>query len=255
MSPINPKIEKFVFSYLASGDEVAAFKEAFKDSKNFVARNAKRDARALLLDKDVASRLAMASREALRMKRLDAKAVLERIAQIAFADVTSVAKVRRVNCRHCWGKGFKRMGTQGEHDEACMRAIVQAQVKGLNEYEEPPLPPGGLGFDGKRPPHPDCPECFGEGIAEVHLADFDKVSDDVKPLISNVKEGKYGIEVGFHSQTEALKILANCFGLMQPDVAVQIIQQMLPNQEKEVVTVENMAEAQERYQRLIDGSN
>lgn len=256
MRAICPQLEEFCTIYLSTGDEVSAFKQTFAGKRGYVAKTAAKDARAFLFDKNVAERLALMSREALRMKRLDAQAVLERIAQMAFADVTEAVKLRRVNCRYCWGTKFKRQATQAEYEDACTDAFVAAQMAGKDEYEQPEPPPGGLGFRANRPPHPDCPECCGEGHEEVFLQDFDKLSDDVKPLIAGVEHTRYGVKVLFHDQAKSLETLAKCFGLMQPDVAIQIIQQMMPNRGATIVLDEqNIQKATEAYKRLLDGSN
>jgi hypothetical protein len=35
---------------------------------------------------------------------------------------------------------------------------------------------GGPGWDPRRAPHPDCPECFGEGVERVHVNDTRQLS-------------------------------------------------------------------------------
>lgn len=241
-------VEKFCMAYLACGDHLRAYRETFADQPGFMTSKAKFQAAAMMKRPDVNERLALMSREALRTQRLDARKVLERLAQIAFADASEVVRVRRVNCRHCWGKKFKRQSTQGEYDDACADALVAAQCEGKETYDVPPEPAGGLGFDLTRPPHPDCPECGGEGYAECFIEDFSKISDDVKPLIAGVEQTKYGLKVTLHNQMDAIKTLANCFGLTQPDVVLAVIQQMKPKTEKTVITYED---AEETYRRLI----
>ncbi|TNF65166.1 hypothetical protein FBF48_10560 [Streptococcus salivarius] len=241
-------IEKFCATYLACGDEVKAYVEAFHDQPKFSQKQAKGMAARMLKRPDVCERLALMSREALRMQRLDARRVLERLAQIAFADLTEVVKVRRVNCRYCWGKNHRRQSTQGEYDDLCADALVEAQRKKEATYNLPELPPGGLGFDATRPPHPDCPECNGEGHAESFIQDFDKLSDDVKPLIAGVEQTKYGLKVTLHNQMTALETLTKCFGLNQPDIVLTILRQMMPPEEKAVITIEN---AEDMYRRFL----
>lgn len=253
---MSPDIEKFCVNFIVSGDEVQAYKETFQKKSGYVARTAKRDAAAFKKthQRYISERLALLSREALRAKRLDAKAVLERIAQIAFADVTEVAKVRRVNCRYCWGPRFRYQMTPAEYDGQCADAFIEAQIK-KTDYVAPEKPPGGLNFVISRPPHPDCPECAGEGVAELFVQDFSKVSEDVKPLIAGVEHTRYGIKVSFHSQTSALETLAKSFGLLQPDIVNVIVQQMAPKEEKFVFDASNQEQAAETYKRLINGSN
>jgi hypothetical protein len=247
-------IDEFCVRYLACRNEIQAYREVFKGRADFDGKLSPAMARQFFKSAPVANRLAEKSAEILAGKRLDAKAILERLAKLAFADSGEIVKVRRVNCRHCWGKKFRRQMTQGEYDDQCADALDRAMREGKEDYNVPPEPVGGLGFQATRAPHPDCPECGGEGFPEVFIQDFDKVSDDAKPLIAGAKMGKYGLEVSLHSQADALTQLAKCFGLMQPEVAIQIIQQFLPAAgEKEVFDTENVAEAAEIYQRIANG--
>lgn len=254
MSPINPDVEKFCEIYIATGNEVHAYRKVFYGRDSFIAKSAKSDASAFLRSVDVRNTLALKTRAALRPYRLEGKAVLDRLAQIAFANITEVVKVRRVNCRHCWGKKFKYQYTPGEYDQMCVDSFIDAQNKKTEAaWTKPPVPEGGLKFDATRKPHPDCPECRGEGYAETFIEDFDKISDDVKPLIASVENTKYGLKVTFHSQTQALETLAKCFGLLQPDVAMTFIQQMMPQPvESEIFEARTYEQQHETYKRLLN---
>ncbi len=50
---------------------------------------------------------------------------------------------------------------------------------------------GGFGFDPKAEPHPDCPECGGEGMEDVHVADTRKLRGPAKVLYAGAKRNKH----------------------------------------------------------------
>lgn len=136
---------------------------------------------------------------------LDAMQVLRQWVQIATADPTRIVGVRRVNCRHCWGVGF---GYQWQEREYAHEA-----AQALQDGDAPPAIGGGFGFQKLRAPHPDCPECAGEGVEDMTIADFRKLPEAERRLIAGVKMGKHGIEVQMRNQDDALKNLARYLGV------------------------------------------
>jgi phage terminase small subunit len=63
---------------------------------------------------------------------------------------------------------------------------------------------GGLGFDPRRDPHPDCPECFGQGEGEAFVKDTRQLSPAGRRLYAGVKLTKDGLEVRMHDKGSAL---------------------------------------------------
>lgn len=137
---------------------------------------------------------------------VDAARVLQEWAAIAFADPTKAVTVRRLNCRHCYGLGFRYQYTDAEYANETAQAIQLGDD--LARYE------GGGGFYKLREPNPDCPECAGEGVEDLTIKDFRKLPPEVKRLIAGVKMGKHGIEVQFRDQDEALKLIAQHLGML-----------------------------------------
>lgn len=218
----NHEIDLFALEYLACGNQREAYKKAFEQFSWFDKSKITQHSNRIMKNEVIRARMAMLSKQATRSKLLDAKTVLLRVAMIAFADATEIVRVRRVNCRYCWGTNHGYQATQAEYDAACVRKFEEAKREGV-EYIDPDLPKGGLGFMAKRAPHPDCPECGGEGYAETFIEDFANLSEDAKALISSVEQTKYGIKVHMHNQVDAIKTLANALGLTQPDIALQVV--------------------------------
>lgn len=65
-------------------------------------------------------------------------------------------------CRHCWGIDHKYQWIQREYDRKLADALSGGKI---------PEWLGGIGYTRTKPPHPDCPECNGDGINALKAAD------------------------------------------------------------------------------------
>ena len=74
-------------------------------------------------------------------------------------------------------------------------------------------PQGGEGYDGRKAVHPDCPECFGEGIAIPFPKDTRHLSEGARRLYAGVKVTGGGIEIKMHDQVAALLNVAKHLGM------------------------------------------
>lgn len=207
-SPIRstPQLLKFAAIYVKQGrcDPVTAYLQVWpKPPKH---KDVKLLAKNMVRRKDVQDEVRRLIEPVVKEAQVSAKAIVERFAQIAFADPRELSRVRYVNCRHCWGVGHHYQFTEHEAAIALAKAVdIKAKVK--------PTFPGGTNFKPLRAPHPDCPECGGEGISEVVVGDTGSLSLAGQALYAGAKHGKYGIEVMTHSQMDALKALAQFFGI------------------------------------------
>jgi phage terminase small subunit len=136
--------------------------------------------------------------------------VLARLWTIATTDVNELVEYRRCACRHCHGKNFNYQWT----DDELKRAQAEAKRLGF------PLPsaPGGAGFDRTKEPHPDCPECNGEGDGRVHAHDTRKVSDAAKMLYAGAEVGRDGLKIKTHDQMRALELVGKHLGMFKDKV-------------------------------------
>lgn len=122
--------------------------------------------------------------------------VLERLWAQATANPNELIQYRKVNCRYCWGQDHYYQWTAGEYHRALTGAKANKKPK--------PDCDGGFGFDKTRPPHPDCPECKGEGTGDVFIADTSKLSGSALLLYAGVKITRDGLQVLMHDQQNAL---------------------------------------------------
>jgi len=156
-------------------------------------------------------RAAVEAAMAQRSKRaeIEAEDVLRRWWKIATANPNDIVSYRRACCRHCHGIEFGAQRTAGEmkRDRAKWEA---AQTKKSTEvFDEA----GGVGYDRRKAPHPDCPECFGEGVGAVFIVDTRLLAGDALLLYAGVKETKDGLEVKLHDQAAALTNTARHLGM------------------------------------------
>ena len=143
---------------------------------------------------------------------------LDRFTSIATADPRQLIGLRVGACRHCWGEAHAYHWRMREFVEA-MRDAERLRLKDPAH----PLPDatGGLDFNATRAPHPDCPECHGEGIERVVPRDTDKLSEQALLLYGGVKRKRDGsIEIVMADRTKALEMAVRMLGGFHDNVKV-----------------------------------
>lgn len=137
---------------------------------------------------------------------LSAATILQEWMAVALGDPRRLIHSRVGCCRYCYGIDHKRQWTRVEYMSAMEDALAVDR----------PAPPmaGGIGFDLKLEPNPDCPECGGEGLQRVWMADMRSLDAATARLIAGVKQTKEGIEVKFRDQDNALQYLAKYLGML-----------------------------------------
>ena len=127
-------------------------------------------------------------------------------AKIAHADPNDIVQIRRTCCRHCHGFGHQYQWTEAEYSAAVDRAVDSGK----------PAPDGmgGFGFDPNAEPHPECPECGGLGIEDVHVADTRKLRGPAKVLYAGAERTRNGIKINMRDKDAAVANLARYLGMM-----------------------------------------
>lgn len=146
--------------------------------------------------------------------KLDAALVLREWVDLATADPSKIIKTRQLNCRHCWGVGHAYQWGAREYARACDDAAARTDAKGNPRPAPPPTCEGGFGWVFNAEPNAECPECQGEGVPDVVVADMDRLTGPERKLIASVKKTKDGIEVKMRNQDEALAYLAKHLGML-----------------------------------------
>lgn len=163
----------------------------------------------------VAARVAELQTRAADRAEISAAAVLRELWSIGTADPNELIEYRWGCCRHCWGTSHRHQYTEGEmrkrrdaHDKKADTGESAAwDADGL--FDEG----GGVGFNATRDPHPDCPECFGEGVGRAIAKDTRQLSPGAKALYAGVKVTKEGLEIKMHDKMAALSKIGQHLGM------------------------------------------
>ncbi|HDR9052662.1 TPA: terminase small subunit [Burkholderia vietnamiensis] len=190
-------------------------------------RTAKQQGARLLTNVDVAAAVTERKRSRAERVQIDADEVLAKVHAVAFADTNGIVSYRRECCRFCWGIGHAyQYKTQREFDEARRRFERELSAAKKSKVPKAALPvfdgSGGIGFKPSREPHPDCPECDGEGYGRVFIGDTRNLPPELIALYGGVKHTKEGIEVLLHPQDRARELLMRHLGLLKEEVRVTV---------------------------------
>lgn len=150
--------------------------------------------------------------------KITADMVLQRYWAIATADANEIMQVRRLCCRHCYGKDhLYQWIDEAEYERVCREVEEDAGDK------EPQYPSddGGYDFNPTLSPHAKCPKCFGEGRVDAFFQDTRNLSPAAKMLYAGVKLTQNGMEVKTHDQQAALNQIARHLGMFNDKIMLQ----------------------------------
>lgn len=130
--------------------------------------------------------------------------------QIATANPAEIAKIKKVNCRHCHGENFNYQWVD-------MAEFAETVIRHAGKGITAPDHSGGFGFSPNRPPNKLCPRCAGEGYDRIFLADTDTLSPGALALFEGVSQTDSGrIKLHLGSRTDALKEVGKHIGFYAP---------------------------------------
>lgn len=240
--------------YLISFNASRAYIEAGYTAKSTNVANA--NASRLIASDKGRAYLAKRARAMFDRAELEQDRVLNLLRCVAFGDVNELVSYVRTCCRYCHGKAFRYQYTAGEWDLATTQH--EEKRENLLERQRPDLgpldPKGGVGFDGRREPRPDCPECFGEGAGRVVIRDTTNLSPAGLALFAGVKEGKDGVEIKSLDRMRAIELLAKICRLYDdtPKVNVSVDVRQLEADYAEVMRSAHERQAKIRRERFGD---
>lgn len=210
LAPLTPKQQRFVEEYLVDLNGTQAAIRA-----GYSPRTANEQAAQLLAKLSVQRAVSEGRKQQQERTEITADRVLREAWGILTADARELVQVKVGCCRHCWGEGHRYQRTVAEYnfDHAEWMAQRDAGKKVSEEFEEQ----GGIGYDSMRPPHPECPECCGDGYSRVVLADTRKISPAAAALYAGAEVTKTGIKVHMHDKLAAMEKLFKHLGLYEKD--------------------------------------
>lgn len=203
---------RFCEEYASHGDGARAYRAAYSTRPDSKPENLSRSAAKLLADPDITAEIDRLRDQAAIAPGgavYDAAWCRDRWARIAQADPRELIGLRVGACRYCWGEKHRYHWRAREYDEA----LAAAEKLARRDPDTPlPDPGGGLDFNATRDPHPDCPECHGEGLERPVPRDTNKLTPDALLLYGGVKVKRDGYEVLIADRTKALENVTRMAG-------------------------------------------
>jgi phage terminase small subunit len=194
------KQSRFIDAYIATGNGAKAAIEA-----GYSEATAREMAHENLTKPHIVRVIADRLRAAAVAAGVTAAAVVAELHAIATADATEHCRTVIDSCRYCHGFEHRYSFTPAEYRRALDKALSEGQA--APEFE------GGMAFDPRREPHPDCPECAGRGVVTVIIRPSREVSPAARRLLASVKQNKDGsVELKMHDQMKALELLGRYAG-------------------------------------------
>lgn len=146
-----------------------------------------------------------------RSKQLEADLGVARtdLVRVATGDARELCGVRLDCCRHCWGKDFRAQRTPEERRRAHREwlALPAAKRKGKRFDEE-----GGVGYDPRKLPNQDCPECHGRGVPSLYVTDTRMLSATGQALFAGARVVDRQIEVKLRDKDVATDRVVRMLG-------------------------------------------
>lgn len=197
--------EAFVRHYFIHQNASRAYREAgYKDGPG-----TRQSAHRLLTSADIQARILEERQKLLAALYMKVEDLVRRYRDIAFADIASIVGLHAGVCRYCHGIDHR-------YHWKTHRAFADAMQVYMGKLHHTiyaaPDDEGGYGYRFSVAPHPDCPECDGEGEPRVRFKDTRLMTDDERKLFVGVKQTQHGIEFKFNDQMSALKELAKRIG-------------------------------------------
>lgn len=176
---------------------------------------------ALMAQPRIQEAIAQAKRRRLTRTQIYQDDALRRWVLLANADVAELAPIHRVACRHCYGEDHDYHYTLPELREAQRAHALKAlQYPDRPEFARPFDIKGGPGYDSTASPHPECPQCHGEGIPKAIIRDTRYLSEGARLLYDGFKVSPGGaIELKVRDRYRAEEMFArhaNMFGDRRP---------------------------------------
>jgi phage terminase small subunit len=143
--------------------------------------------------------------------------VVRDIQSVLMADSRELIEQRRHCCRYCHGVAHGYQRTPQQERDAWAAYLESVAYKEGKPFD----PMGGIGYTTKREPHPECPECHGEGVLSTVMHDTRNLSQSAATLYAGTKPTANGIEVLTRSKDQARKDAAAYLGMNKETLLVK----------------------------------
>lgn len=253
MTELTEKQRKFVDEYMRVGVVVQAYRNVY-DCSRMKDRTIATNAHKLFNNEKVNNAIRERQSKASEQSVFGVLEVLREWVDIATADPNKLIRHRRLNCRHCHGKGHAyQWRDRNEFAAALAEAIdlnaMRAKMRPAKTALELPDDDGGYDYAFNADPHPACPSCKGEGTEDVFIADTDKLTGKERKLYAGIKVTKNGTEVLMRSQDGALTNIAKALGMLTEKIKL-----VDPKEQTDAKAIPlDPVEAARVYQAMVKG--
>jgi hypothetical protein len=219
-----PRQARFVDLYLALNfNATLAYREAGYAAKSDHVAGAL--AARMLGNERVRAYLAQRAKEMVARVEAEQDRLMQTLTYVAYADPNELVSWQVGACRFCYGDKHRYQFTAGEWD-AKLEAHEARREKALAGGKPDPGPldgKGGTGYDWRKEPHPDCPECFGVGKGAMVMKDTRHLSPAASALYAGVEQTKDGVRIKMHDQMRARETLAKIHQLYDDHVNLALV--------------------------------
>lgn len=198
----------FIAEYLVDFDATAACKRA-----GYVGVYARAEGAKLLRHTEIKAELQKCMAETVSKTKLTVQDVINDIANVLRADPRDLVEHWQGACRYCYGFEHRHQRTLNEYRRDELDAIVNGK-----EFHQL----GGTGFNARREPHPECPECWGEGEPYERIKDTRELTPEQAALYAGVERTKYGTKINMRSKDSAREAAARYLGMNKETVDVNV---------------------------------
>lgn len=204
-SRLNDRHQIFVMEYIIDFNSTRACKAA-----GFTKNTARQVGYALRKREDISAAIDELISERQARLGIDADKVLGMYWSMATTDYNEIVSLTRNNCRYCYGDDNEYQWIRAEYENACIKAVANGEPE--------PVCAGGVGFNINGTPNEKCPNCQGNGVEKVNIADTTTLSGEANLVYQGVKEGKFGIEVMVADRHKSLEMVAKHIGMFKETI-------------------------------------
>lgn len=245
---LSPREARFVVEMAKDNNASAAYVRA-----GYAKKHANANVARLTAKNSIQAALSHVRAKVAASVEFEAAEVLQLAGDILRADPRELVSYVRGCCRYCHGKGGLYQRTEGEmaQDRAKHEAQVARRQERNKDYQDPGFnEQGGDGFNAGLDPNPECPDCGGEGIGRVVIADTRHLSREAAALYAGVKKTKDGTEVLMHDKAAMVDKMFRYHGLYESDNKQTATQAADPA--ALIALSEAMERSREKYAALIE---
>lgn len=247
---LTPKEAKFCAEFIKTNNLAQSYRSVYgyPEMSNAAAYQAGR--RALEIPR-VADKLRSHANLLVRRSQMSVVDVFQEWLDIIRADPTELVTIRRVNCRHCWGRDHKYRWRDSDEFAAVQAEVLDWNSKPEHATTKRPLPvdDGGYGWRKNHQPNAYCPKCDGEGHLDLWIADLATVSPQALKLFAGIKQTQHGIELKLHDRMSAIENVAKALGMFKTVIQLDVGN----GEEKQVQAPVTLDEAAKVYQLIVGG--